>query len=100
MTPTQCEIKNFWVRWYSPKDRQFESIFPWWISGYFYDDNDNAMVILVAAVKAVDENAAEEIIKSSYDEYYQDLNFSFVNEKSLEWSPFCDRFQKANWMVF
>jgi hypothetical protein len=93
-------MKNFWISWYCPIDEPFMLNFPWWISGWCYDKNDDEIDIICAAIKAEDEKAAKEIINSCYDKYQHNLNFRFVSERDDDWIPYGDRFQKADWMNF
>lgn len=87
--------RNFWVSWYSdvPLD-EFEYHGPWWISGMSADDAD----IICAAVVATDEETAKEVIRLCYDNPPARITWRFCNERPDDWAPFCDRFQRADWM--
>jgi len=91
-------VKNYWLSWYCPPHLmgKFELHWPWWISGLRVDDEHE---VICAAVRAEDEEAAKRIIIDAHDEPRPvDLEWRFVAEKPDDWSPFDDRFQKANWM--
>jgi hypothetical protein len=90
-------MKKFWISWYCAADDmgKFELHTPWWISGTRCSDDAET---ICAAVQAEDEEAAKKAILNSYDDPPKDLEWRFVNERSADWSPFCDRFQQAKWM--
>ncbi len=88
--------KPYWISWYSPPGEVFEIHSPWWISGYVCDEHETD--IICAAIIAKDEEDAEKIICDSYDTKGLPLSFRFVNERPKDWSPYCDRFQKCDWM--
>lgn len=89
------DLKPFWLSWYHHENTgPFELHFPWWISGYSHD-----ATIVCAAVRAEDEGMAQLRIEEAYDRTPVDpLSFRFCEERSADWSPFCDRFPKADWM--
>jgi hypothetical protein len=77
---------------------KFELNSPWWISG----ENDDAHIIC-AAVRARSEDHAKLLIIMSHDVEHvewasQDINWRFVEERPDTWSPFSDRFPRAEWM--
>lgn len=37
-------------------------------------------------------------VYNCYDKRQDDIEFRFVIKEGKEWSPFCDRFPKAEWM--
>lgn len=90
------EFKSFWLSWYCPGYLMgmFELHSPWWISG---STMDGAWTIC-AAVRAANEDAAKAVILASYDDPPDTLKWRFVEEQRQEWSPFCDRFTRADWM--
>jgi len=86
-------MKKYWVSWvHKEGDGAFELHSPWWISGY--DSNDNPMIC--AAIKT--DMIPEHHIRLSYDNPPEDIAFRFAEERPEKWSPFCDRFAKADWM--
>ena len=95
-------MKNFWVSWYCPHDLSgFELNSPWWISGYIFDEDEGIDVdIICSAIKAENEHLAAMKIYESFDQRPDHINFRFIEERPDDWSPYCDRFPKANWMVF
>lgn len=93
--------KPFWLSWESRDPHglgTFELSSPWWISGY---GDDSALIC--AAVMAEDEDSAIDIVIASFDEPRPDgldIDWRFVNEREPGWSPFSERFPKADWMVW
>jgi len=87
-------MKNYWVSWRCKIDDmgKFELNWPWWISGEG-DDYYNTCT----AIKASSEEKAIRIIEMSYDMAVS-LDMRFIEEKPEGWSPFSDRFSKADWM--
>jgi len=87
-------MKSFWLSWkHYPELGAFELHFPWWISG---EGEDHKTV--VAAVKAENEVCAKDIVMNSFDIFPSTLEWRFCDERLAGWSPFCDRFSKADWM--
>jgi hypothetical protein len=86
---------RFWVRWYGSMGVGFTLTSPWWLSGWAGD-----RPILVAAVRAPDAEAAKAIVKASHIDGGEDIEWSFAEARPNDWSPFCDRFQRADWMVW
>jgi len=90
---------NFWLSWkHYPKYGIFELHSPWWISG----EGDDYKTI-VAAVKAESEKQAKDIIEESYDvPLFLDPSpeWRFCDKRPDDWSPFCDRFPRADWMIW
>jgi hypothetical protein len=95
-------VKNYWVSWYCPPDKmgKFELYSPWWVSGMrMHDDAET----ICAAVQAKNEDQAKLKIIMSHDAdcvawASNEIEWRFVSEKPANWSPFCDRFPKADWM--
>lgn len=83
---------RWWVSWYT--GYAFEYYGPWWFTGFTGDGRD----IFCAAVVAADSVAAEAVIRAAHDDPAASILFRFVSEKPADWSPFCDRFQRASWM--
>jgi len=101
-------MKNkYWISWYHKQEFSgFELHSPWWITGYNFEGD----ATICAAVKATDEIKAMEIVRNSYDvppgigslsnipvSFYA-IEWRFCEERPLDWSPFSDRFPKAEWM--
>jgi hypothetical protein len=90
-------LKNFWISWWHSSGilGDFELNSPWWVSGSdpIHDDH----LSICAAVKAVSEDHAIKIIEQSYDTPPV-LDPRFCGRKPNDWTPFCDRFPRANWM--
>lgn len=92
--------RNFWISWYCPAALgAWELASPWWVSGYAMSDDEDVLCI-VAAVHATDEEAAKEVVLAAYDTRPASMEWRFVSEREADWSPFCDRFPKADWMVW
>ncbi len=86
----------YWVSWWQTDALgPFELHTPWWISGSTMDGDASS---ICAAVMAADEDAAREAVRASFDERPDRLEFRFVTAKPQGWSPYCDRFQPADWM--
>lgn len=87
--------KAFWVSWYNVLPiGSFELHRPWWISGYRADDAET----MCAAIIAPDEEGAKALVMAAYDEPPEEVEWRFCEERADDWSPFNDRFQRANWM--
>jgi hypothetical protein len=94
--------QNYWCSWYCPNDLmgKFELHSPWWISGETMEDDDGKFAYTIcAAVRAENEDAAQQIIIDSHDDPKPiGLEWRFVERRPDDWSPFSDRFQRADWM--
>lgn len=91
-------MKSYWLSWYCPLELRgmFELHWPWWVSGVRLGDEAETVC---AAVRAESEKAAKRIIIDAHDEPRpDDLEWRFIEERPADWSPFNDRFQKADWM--
>lgn len=93
----------YWISWIQTPDMPiFESNIPWWIIDM--DDMGGIKIgvderyTICAAIKAMNEKSAIEEIKSLFDEIPQKISFKFVTQKEKGWSPFCNRFKRADWM--
>jgi len=99
-------MKNYWVGWYCPVSKmgKLELHSPWWISGETMEDNEgNFAYTICSAVKAENEDQARLKIIMSFDADQMNwastsIEWRFVTEQPDDWSPYCDRFQKADWM--
>lgn len=90
-------MKPYWLSWCSDRMGEFELHWPWWVSGY--DANDRP--VICAAVIAFDERDAWGIIKRCHDDPKpESLDERFCEEKPEGWQPFCERFAKADWMLW
>lgn len=83
-------MKPFWISWYG--SGAFEYHGPWWVSGY---RDETAM--FCAAVMATDDEHAKSLIREAHDDK-ADQEWRFATPRAPDWSPFCDRFQRADWM--
>lgn len=89
-------MKNFWLSWYTKEDDgEFELHFPWWCSGRRCSDDAGT---IVAAVQAMTEAEAVDLVYSAYDTRPPRLEFRFCEEKDVGWTPFNDRFKRSDWM--
>lgn len=88
--------RNFWLSWYSPTPTsEFELHSPWWVSGYDTDDR----YILVAAVRATNEEAAFAAVRAAYDNRHGPIEERFIKPLGPD-GPFSDRFPRAGWMAW
>ncbi|GHU77805.1 hypothetical protein AGMMS49992_26770 [Clostridia bacterium] len=87
---------NYWVSWYhKPSFADFELHWPWWISGI--RESDKAEIIC-AAIKAKNEFEVRKIIRLAYGKSVPVSQYRFVELRPAGWTPFNDRFQRADWM--
>jgi hypothetical protein len=84
----------WWISWWSDLARDFELHYPWWVSG---EDCEGRMSVC-AAVVAKTEEAAKEIVLSSYDEPPGEIEWRFCERR--DGSPFTDRFPKPGWAMW
>lgn len=91
-------LKPFWVSWYGHPKVEFEWEGPWWISGWAMTDDVDIPTICAAVMAANAEDAQRQIVKA-HDKRVK-LVWRFANERDANWSPFCDRFQRAGWMLW
>lgn len=89
-------MKAFWISWYStPEMGGWELHWPWWESGMRCCDE---ALTICAAVQATDEDAAKAVVRASYDNEPEHIEWRFVNAQAIDWSPFNERFRQAPWM--
>ena len=88
-------MKRFWISWWHPGGA-FELHTPWWRSGW--DEEGRASIC--AAVLAHDEEDAMRVVTRAYEDFERasDIEWRFVHERPADWSPFSERFQRADWM--
>lgn len=88
-------MTSYWLSWWHDHERQgaFELHWPWWVSGHTMDDDET----ICAAVRADSGLAAQSMVYHAYDNP-QPLKFRFCTEKPADWSPFSERFPRADWM--
>lgn len=94
-------LKRFWLSWTAKDEGPFTLWSPWWISGAaLYTDGKDILErpTICAAVIAPDEDAAKGVIRAAHDKPPLDLEWRFCNERPQDWSPFCDRFPRGDWM--
>lgn len=95
-------MKPFWVSWWASGDVPFELRSPWWVTGERFPEGDidaPTQKSVCAAVMAVDKNDAKTKVIAAHDELIE-LEWRFVRECKLGWSPYSDRFPQADWMVW
>lgn len=89
-------MKNYWISWvHFPSMGEFELHSPWWYTGYI-PSNDGSTVC--AAIKAESERDAKAQIIRCHDVPPNDLQWRFCEERPSDWTPFGDRFPRADWM--
>lgn len=87
-------MKRFWLSWYDTRYGKWELDSPWWVSG----ERGDGVLTICAAVRAPDEQCAKRLVIMAHDEPRpRDLEWRFVEERPGDWSPFCDRFPRADW---
>lgn len=92
-------LRRWWVSWYAD-DPSFEYHGPWWVSGSELNgpiDNITSVPIIVAAVLAPSREEAVGVIVEAHDNQTVD-RWRFESERPEDWSPFSDRFRRADWM--
>jgi hypothetical protein len=87
---------RWWVSWYSAPG-PFEYHGPWWITGQ--EIGGAARRTIVAAVLAPSADDAKAIIHAAHDEPRPTvIDWRFVTPQPADWSPFGERFPRADWM--
>jgi len=89
------ELKPYWLSWVAT-NHDYCIHFPHWSSGEDADGNS----ILCCAVWATSEKKAKGIINNCHFAPNTNLSFRFCEEKPIGWTPFCERFPRANWMIW
>ena len=96
MTQPAESAQDFWLSWYSPTSMaEFELHSPWWVSGYDSDGRN----IVVAAVRAADDEAAFAQVRAAYDNGSGPIEERFIETLTRD-TPFTDRFRQAKWMAW
>ena len=85
--------RPFWVSWWYMSEFELHS--PWWISG----ERGDGVESVCAAVMATSEDDARACILAAHD-VSGEIEWRFAEERPADWAPFCDRFPRANWMVW
>jgi hypothetical protein len=90
----------FWLSWYSSGN--FTLDHPWWVSGYRIVDSGATEDSIVAAVMATSDADAMDQIRAAHDNDPKACEplWRFVIQKPDGWSPFSERFPRADWMVW
>lgn len=91
--------KRFWISWYSVGSFTYRG--PWWESGLQYGVDDvgrpQDMPTFVAAVIADSMSEAMQVIIDAHDGKGP-RNWRFCQEYTEPWTPFSERFPRADWM--
>lgn len=92
-------MTDYWLSWYTDAPvTTFEMHSPWWVSGY---SGDGMIDILVALVRAEDEDAAFAQVLASYDDPPAYFDRRFI-EPLGDVQPFGDmwstRWPRSQWM--
>lgn len=105
MTSTEptAPTTSWWISWYNPKPGDPSGYFtlhwPWWITG---ERTSDYAFTVCAAVRAEDEDAAKALIAAAFESPTAPdaIEWRFVQDMSGKpgWSPYSDRFPKADWM--
>lgn len=95
------KLTPYWVSWWRDPSVGFELHSPWWVTGYRYVGLPAIeQASICAAIMAEDDIDARCRVALAHDREPQNLDFRFSASKAAEWSPFCDRFPRASWMVW
>lgn len=95
----ESKLTPYWVSWWRDLSVGFELHSPWWVSGYRYVGDDGIeQASICAAIMAEDDVDAQRRVIAAHDREPHYLEFRFANERDADWSPFCDRFERADWM--
>lgn len=86
--------RPYWISWYDAGPSRFTLDVPWWISAQTADGTS----IFCAAVWAANEQAAKDLIFNAYDTPPFTIQWRFCHRKEPSWSPFSERFPRAEWM--
>lgn len=91
-------MRPFWISWQSSEN--FELHHPWWVSGYAANKTTGHydVMIVCAAVLAENKEGAKKAVLDAFGSPPKDIEWRFVIEQNQGWSPFCDRFPRADWM--
>lgn len=94
-------LRNFCVRWVSPGAPIVTLTSPWWPDGVETTETSLGLrqgtaPVFVAAVRAVDKAHAERVVFRGVTG--ADVVVEFVKEMPSDWSPFSERFPRADWM--
>lgn len=100
-------MSNFWISWFhTPAMGGFELHSPWWVSGSrevvnrLAFDEGHSEPTICAAVQADDEDGAKEAVVASYDMRPSNVEWRFCEPRADDWTPFNERFPKADWMTW
>lgn len=87
----------YWLSWEHEPDRMgaFELHSPWWVSG---ETIEGYTKTICAAVRAPSVDAAWDLIAESYDKCPGAIPIRFCQRKGDDWSPYSERFPRAEWM--
>lgn len=96
----------WWISWYTPKSLGgFTLLTPWWVSGWAFDENDEEVTSIVAAVRADSEKEAFETIEAAYEEENVKIPKKlrrfcrkFEEGDELPWERESTRFSLQDWM--
>ena len=89
----EARLGKFWVSWWQDGEVSFELHSPWWRSGMRADGVSS----ICAAVMAADIPSAKAIIEKAHDKPVS-IAWRFVEIMPDDWTPFNDRFRRADWM--
>lgn len=88
-------MNAWWISFYVPDEHmgEFELHSPWWVSGY-----GDGETIIVAAIRADDEEAAWQRVIDAFDDEAQ-YRERFCDPLGRD-TPFVDRFPQLSWMAW
>lgn len=97
-------MTEYWISWYSPQSLGgFELRSPWWKAGWMFDENEEELSIIVAAIRAESEEDAFAKVEASYFEKPEngvERRFceTFEEGEIKPWEREDGRFQLGDWM--
>lgn len=100
-------MRKWWVSWWSHQFSSFTLFTPWWIDngtgGFMVPASAVHRQVLAggqivcAAVIADTEAQAKQLVLDAHDSKVS-LEWRFVSRQGKYWSPFQERFPRAEWM--
>ena len=90
---SDSKARLFWASWYAHPLVSYTLHSPWWVSGTRLDGSP----VICAAIEADSSYAAIDAVIDAHDTMVE-LEWRFVEARPEGWSPFSERFPRADWM--
>ncbi len=87
-------MNNFWISWKCGKDVNLFPL-PCWVTGFDSED----LIVYCAAIQSDSEDWVRGMVEAACDGD-DEFDWRFFNQMEKGWTPFCDRFQRADWMLW